>query len=52
MIEIWMSSKPIIENKFWFILHPQFYNEILSWMIEIKVGNHLVSDKNCNIVNL
>ena len=25
---------------------------LLPWMIEIEMKNHLVSDKNCNIVNL
>ena len=25
-------------------------DEMLSWMIEIWMKNHLVSDKNCNIV--
>ena len=27
-------------------------NEMLSWMIEIWMRNHLVSDINCNIVNV
>ena len=27
-------------------------NEILSWMIEIWMKKHLVSDSSCNIVNL
>ena len=25
---------------------------LLPWMIEIEMNNHLVSDKNCNILNL
>ena len=32
------------------ILH--LCDELLSWMIEIWMKNHLVSDRNCNIVNL
>ena len=27
-------------------------DEILSWMIEIWIKNHLISDSNCNAVNL
>ena len=27
-------------------------DEILSWMIEMWMKNHLVSDGNCNTVNL
>jgi hypothetical protein len=27
------------------------HDEILSWMIEIWMTNHLVRDNNCNIVN-
>ena len=30
----------------------QFCDEILSWMIDIWMKNHLISDSNCNIVNL
>ena len=39
-------------NKVWCILHLTFRNEILSWMIENWMKNHLVSDDNHNIVNL
>ena len=40
-------------NKVWHILHLiYFYKEILLRMFEIRVNNHLVSDKNRKIVNL
>lgn len=35
-------------NKVWHVSHPN--NSMLSRMIGIWMGNHLVSDKNCNIV--
>ena len=31
---------------------PQLCDEIMSWMIEIRMKHHLVSDSNCNIGNL
>ena len=33
-----------------YVLLPTTRDEILSWMIEIRIKNHLVSDNNCNIV--
>jgi hypothetical protein len=40
---------PIIDTK-----HASKYlcNETLTWMIDIWMTNHLVSDNNCNIVNM
>jgi hypothetical protein len=35
-----------------YLLLPATCDEILLWMIEIWVKNHLVSDYNCNIVIL
>jgi hypothetical protein len=42
-----------------FIYWPKLYlllsatcDETLSWMIEMQMKNHLVSDSNCNVVNL
>ena len=29
-----------------------FYNETLSWMVEIWMKNDLISDNNCNVINL
>ena len=39
-------------NKVWYTLHPEhFYNEILSWVIEIWMENHLINDNNNKIVH-
>ena len=44
-------SHPFI--RFWYILHLYIHvNEMLSWMIEISMKKHFVSDTNCNIANL
>ena len=37
-------------NNVWYILQP--CNEKLSWMIELWMKTHLVSENNCNIVNI
>ena len=61
MVTFWMT---LLMNKFtnivWmmdeFIHWPKAYllslDEILSWMIEIEMKNHLVSDSICNTINV
>ena len=40
------------KKKFGIFCIQNFCIEILSWMTEIWMENHLVSDSKCNIVNL
>ena len=44
----WVSS--IGQNHVFLLLATR--HEILLWMIEIWMKSHLVSDSNCNIINL
>ena len=40
-------------NRGWYIMHPHVYvMNNMYWMIEIWMENQLVSDNNCNMVNL
>ena len=50
-ISSWMMDEFIHSPKLYLLLLATC-DEILSWMIEIWMKNHLVSDSNCNTGNL
>ena len=54
MIGMRMKCMSVTHTKFGInnFASAQFCIEVLSWMIEIWMNDHLVSDDNCNIVNL
>ena len=47
----WMMDEFIHWSKPYLLLSTTC-DEILSWMFEIWMTNHLVSDSNCNTINL
>ena len=47
----WMMDEFICWPKPYLLLLATF-DEILPWTIEIQMKNHLLSDSNCNTVNL
>ena len=48
----WLNTMAIIETNFGIFCILAICKEMLSWMIKIWMGNHLVSDSKWNIVNL